>query len=113
MKEVSNAVVVEGADVEIRDFDEVVTVAAPNENRLRCIFRGLQSDCRVVHNEGPAGLVDKVRMAKRGTPLEEQLRESDWELQKRQRYLKIAIGAVLKYQHFAFSKPKEARSCRQ
>lgn len=61
----------------------------------------------------PTGLVDVVRMAKRSIILVEQLKESDWELQKTHCELKVTSGAGLKAQRLPLSKLEKAHFCCQ
>lgn len=49
-------------------------------------------------------------MSKRSMKIKEQLRESDQELLRIQRELRIASGAVLEAQHFALNKSGEVGS---
>lgn len=52
-------------------------------------------------------------MAKRSITLEEQLKESDWELQRTHCEMQVASGAVLVAQRLDLSKLEEVRSRRQ
>lgn len=90
-----------------------MSTAEADGSGLRGKVFELKTECRAVHTEVPAGLVDVVRMAKCSITLEMQLRESDRELQRILCGLWVAIGVVLEAQHLALSKSEEARSCLQ
>lgn len=107
------AVVMEKADDEDWDFDSVMIAAEAEGSGFRGKSRDLLTKCCAVHTNVPAGLVHVVRMAARSSTLEEQLRESDQQLQKTQCELQVAHSAVLEAQHLALSMSEEARSCHQ
>lgn len=66
-----------------------------------------------MHTEVLAGLVYVMRMVNGSMKLKEHLRQSDRELQKTQRKLKVSSGTILKAQKLALSKAEKACSCRQ
>lgn len=66
-----------------------------------------------MHTEVPAGLVDVVKMDKSSVTLGAHLRKSDRESEKTQPELNFASSAVLKAQHLALNKAKEACLYRQ
>lgn len=66
-----------------------------------------------MYTEMPAGFVDVMQMAKHSVKLVEKLVESNRELHKTQRKLKVTGGAVYEAQQLALSKEKEVCLCRQ
>lgn len=75
------AVLAEEAEGENWDLNGVMTVAEAEGSRFRGKYGELQTACWAVL----AGLVNVVQMAKRCFTIEEQLRESNPELQEIQR----------------------------
>lgn len=71
-------------DKEVWDLDRVLIATEADGSDLRGQFRKLQteSECLAVSFELPTGLVSVLRMTKPSIILEQQLRESDQELQK-------------------------------
>lgn len=71
----------EEVDEEDWNLDGVVTAAEADKSDLRGKLHELQTAFLAVHIEIFAGLVDVVQMTEHSVTLEEQLRNSDRELQ--------------------------------
>lgn len=112
LDEVSNAIEVEEDNEEAWDFDGVMNAAEADGRSIRGKFHEIQTECQVMHTEVRAGLVDRVKMAKRNVTIEMQVNEIDRELQKTEHVSQVARGAILEAHYLALSSSEVAHcSC--
>lgn len=90
-----------------------MTTTKPKKIGLEGNFPELQTEYRALHTRVPFGLGDVVLMSKRSIALGEQLRGSDWRLQKTRREVQISSSAIFETQHLALSGLQKTRSCHQ
>lgn len=77
----------------------MITVAEADNSGLRKKLCEFLTECRVVYDKVPAGLVNVARLFKRSTTFGEQLNKSDQELRRIHQESQVVSGTLNEAQH--------------